>query len=256
MSRRRSASYLVAAVILPVLTLFLGRLAAPHLPDSLLALYLYAAVLEVLMIGAPAVLLMLRKKGAYQGLMSSPSLYTSGLVVLAAVSYVLAAVLISSVWLGVLELTAIRLPQESSLPAASNVWELAAALFSAALVPAFCEELLFRAVLLRFIKDKAGSGWAVFICGLSFSLLHFSFRGFAALAVFGLFLCALTLRYRNLWLSIIFHFLYNALVIVLQSLNSLPRAQTILLFTGIFIAVTYLLFKKRRQQYETDGHWL
>lgn len=208
------------------------------------------------MIGAPAILLMLRKKDSYLGMLTKPAPYATGLTALAAISYVLAVVLLTSVWLRMLEQTAIRLPAEASLPAASNVWELAAALFSAALIPAFCEELLFRGVLLRFLREKTGAGWAALICGFGFSLLHFSFRGFAALAVFGVFQAALVLRYRNLRLAILFHFLYNALVIVLQSMESLPRPQTVFLCTGIFIAAIYLLFIERRQQYGTDGHWV
>lgn len=256
MNRSRGAGYIVAAALCPAIVYVLGRMAAPYIPDTVISLFLYAGALELLLIGVPAVLLMLRKREAYWGMLARPASYPAGLVVLSSAAYVLAAVLVTAVWAALLQRLGIHLPLEAGLPPATGAGELAAALLCAALIPAVCEELLFRGVMLQYLERKAGKKWAVVICGIAFASLHFSFHGFAALAVIGLFLSALTLKYRNLWLAVIFHFLYNALVIVMQALGGMPSIQTVFLCAGVFAASLYLLFQRREVKNGTDGHRL
>ena len=245
MSRNRGAGYIAGAVLCPVLVFVLGRVLAPDIPQTVIGLFLYTGAVEIVLIGVPALLLMLRKRELYQGILTRPDIYTAGLVILSSAAYVLAAVLVTAVWSALLQRVGIGLPTEADLPPATGAGELAAALLCAAFIPAVCEELLFRGVMLQFIERKAGEKRAIIICGLAFALLHFSFHSFAALAVIGLFLSALTIRYRNLWLAVIFHFLYNALVIVMQSLGGMPSIQTVFLCAGVFTASLYLLFHKR-----------
>ena len=245
MSRNRGAGYIAGAVLCPVLVFVLGKVLAPNIPQTVIGLFLYTGVVEILLVGVPALLLMLRKRDAYSGILAWPDLYPTGLVILSSAAYVLAAVLVTAVWSALLQRLGIGLPKEADLPPATGAGELAAALLCAAFIPAVCEELLFRGVMLQFFERKAGKKRAVIICGLAFALLHFSFHSFAALAVIGLFLSALTIRYRNLWLAVIFHFLYNALVIVMQSLGGMPSIQTVFLCAGVFTASLYLLFHKR-----------
>ena len=245
LSRNRGAGYIAGAVLCPVLVFVLGRVLAPYIPQTVIGLFLYTGVVEILLIGIPALLLMLRKRDAYRGLLTRPDIYSAGLVILSSAAYVLAAVLVTAVWSALLLRLGIGLPTEADLPPATGAGELAAALLCAAFIPAVCEELLFRGVMLQFFEQKAGKKRAVIICGFAFALLHFSFHSFAALAVIGLFLSALTIWYRNLWLAVIFHFLYNALVIVLQSLGGMPSIQIVFLCAGVFTASLYLLFHKR-----------
>ena len=245
MSRNRGAGYIAGAVLCPVLVFVLGRVLAPYIPQTVIGLFLYTGAVEILLIGVPALLLMLRKRDAYRGLLVWPDVYSTGLVILSSAAYVLAAVLVTAIWSALLQRLGIGLPTEADLPPATSAGELAAALLCAAFIPAVCEELMFRGVMLQFLERKAGKKRAVIICGLAFALLHFSFHSFAALAVIGLFLSALTIRYRNLWLAVIFHFLYNALVIVLQSLGGMPSIQIVFLCAGVFTASLYLLFHKR-----------
>lgn len=236
---------MTAAVLSPLSGFIVARIRAPLWPDTTISLYMVTMLLELLMIGLPALLLMLRKKEEYRSLLLSPSLNVTGLVSLSSVSYVLTAVLITTFWVALLQWSGFQFPLEGGMPSVSGANELMIALFSAAVVPAISEELMFRGVLLRFLLKKFSEKWAVLICGISFSLLHFSFQGIASLAVFGIFLSVLTIRYHNLWLAIIFHFLYNSLVIIMQSFVRMPSAQTVFLCSGIFIATIYLLFYKR-----------
>lgn len=245
LSKRRSILYTVGAVLSPVLAFVLGRLTASLLPEGAAWLYLYAAGLEVLMIGVPAVLLILRKNREFFPSLIAPSPESLGLVMLAAVSYVLTVSLVSVIWMQLTVSLGIPLPTEPALPAANSAGELALALLCAAAVPAVCEELFFRGLLLHFLLRKLTVGWAAFLCGLAFSLLHFSLRGFPALLMFGFVQSLLVIRYKSLWLAVAFHFLYNAVVIVLESLGGHISVQTVFLSAGIFAASLYLLFRKR-----------
>lgn len=248
MSRLRSALPLIAAILSPLLGLLFGRLAAPLLGGGTTALYLFAGGLEALTLGLPALLLLLRKRTLYRPLLAPPPLETAGLVSLSAVSYVLTAVMVTLLWMGLTAGLGMLQTTPEGMPRAGDAAELAAALLCGALLPALCEEMLFRGVLLLSLERRMKAGLAVFLSALLFSLLHFSPRGFAALLVIGLFLGALVLRCRNLWLAVLFHFLYNATVIVMEALGGSPSPQTALLCAGIFLATTYLLFKRRRTE--------
>lgn len=247
MSKRRPVLRLGAAIVSALLGVWLAFRGASYLPEGTAWLYLYAGALEILMLGIPGLLFLLRQKGN-RALFSMPSVEATGMVVLSAAACVLTAVLISAFWVSLLRAMGISLPPEGAMPAAGNMGELAAALLGAALLPAVCEELLFRGVLLRFLLGKLPAVWAALVCALAFALLHLSWMGFAALLMIGLFLSLLVIRYRCLWLAMLFHFLYNALVIVMQSLGGSPSVRITLLSAGVFAACAYLLFEKREAE--------
>lgn len=83
-----------------------------------------------------------------------------------------------------------------------------------ALLPALCEEALFRGVLLRALAGVSGSA-AVLITSLAFGAFHYSLYKFAPTALLGLVLGALALRSGSLWTSVIAHALNNSVVVVL-----------------------------------------
>jgi len=82
---------------------------------------------------------------------------------------------------------------------------------------AVSEELFFRGALQQFIQEKFKSNhWPVWITALVFSLVHFQFYGFLPRLFLGALLGYLFLCTRNLWAPILFHFLNNATVILLN----------------------------------------
>ena len=103
---------------------------------------------------------------------------------------------------------------------------------------------MFRGHILTWLRGRMGDRLACIVCGLVFAVLHFSLQGFASLAVIGIFLSLLVVRYKGLWLSIVFHAVYNAVVILLNGLNAQPSMQMVMLSTGIFIALYYLLIRR------------
>lgn len=82
---------------------------------------------------------------------------------------------------------------------------------------AISEELFFRGALQQFIQEKFKKGHvAVWLTALVFSLVHFQFYGFLPRLFLGAILGYLFLYTKNLWAPILFHFLNNATVIILN----------------------------------------
>lgn len=88
------------------------------------------------------------------------------------------------------------------------------ALLVMALAPAIFEEVLFRGGLQQIL-----GGWikrplpAIIITSILFSAIHFSYFGFLPRMWLGLVLGLVFFYSRNIWLSILLHFLNNAMVV-------------------------------------------
>jgi membrane protease YdiL (CAAX protease family) len=84
------------------------------------------------------------------------------------------------------------------------------------LLPAICEETLFRGGLQNFLFRSTRNAWlAIIVVSIIFSLAHFSWYGFLFRLTLGIVLGCLYHYSGKLWLSILAHFLNNALVITI-----------------------------------------
>lgn len=84
-----------------------------------------------------------------------------------------------------------------------------------AILPAIGEELLFRGVLQTFVRHVTGKKHlAVWVVAFVFSAFHGQFYGFIPRFVLGAVLGYAFLLTGNLWLSIMMHFLNNALAVI------------------------------------------
>jgi len=84
------------------------------------------------------------------------------------------------------------------------------------------EELVFRAGLYRFCRQRLGRGWALVISGLCFGALHGNWAGFLPLALLG---TALALAYEatgDIRVPVIAHALFNLNTVVIV-LSGLPQ---------------------------------
>lgn len=251
LNRRHSRGFALAAIISLLLGAAMPCVLSAWFHEDLdlsnSAQYLMLAIQELLLIGFPALLLARRSQVTierFQTLWSKPGSYAVGLVSLAAVAFSLASVLLASLWYVLLESLGIHVPLEVSYIKPNNGAEYVLAFICAALIPAFSEEIMFRGHLLTWLRGKMGDRLACIVCGLVFAVLHFSLQGFASLAAIGLFLSLLVVRYKGLWLSILFHTIYNGVVILLNGLDAQPSIQMVMLSTGVFIALYYLLFRR------------
>lgn len=81
-------------------------------------------------------------------------------------------------------------------------------------LPALCEETFFRGGLQNFLTRGSGRPWfAIIVVSILFSLAHISFFGFFSRVFLGVILGAIFHYSGKLWLSILAHFLNNALAI-------------------------------------------
>lgn len=87
-------------------------------------------------------------------------------------------------------------------------------LFMSAILPAFCEEIFFRAVLQRIFIQISTRPWlGILITGCLFSLFHGLLLGFLPRAMLGVLLGMLYWYSGSLWPTIVAHFVHNALQI-------------------------------------------
>jgi len=81
-------------------------------------------------------------------------------------------------------------------------------------LPALCEETLFRGGLQNFMTRSTKMPWlSIIIVSILFSALHFSFYGFLSRLFLGVILGSLYHYSGRLWLSIIAHFINNAVAV-------------------------------------------
>ncbi len=106
--------------------------------------------------------------------------------------------------------------QVSAIISLKNAKDYILALIIMAFLPALCEEALFRGGLQNFLTRGINNAWvSIIIVSILFSLAHFSFYGFLSRFFLGVVLGALYHYSGKLWLSILAHFLNNALALTL-----------------------------------------
>jgi len=89
--------------------------------------------------------------------------------------------------------------------------------FVVALVPAICEELLFRGALARALRPRLGAAGAIAVSALMFGVFHLMPAQMLTTAVFGLVLGGVALATDSMLASALVHAANNAAVIVLSA---------------------------------------
>lgn len=93
-------------------------------------------------------------------------------------------------------------------------------LLTIAIVPAICEEWIFRGTLQKLFSEKLNIHLAVFFAATIFSFIHFEFSGFLPRIILGMFLGYLFYYSGSLWLSIFAHAVNNGAQVILMYLNN------------------------------------
>lgn len=100
---------------------------------------------------------------------------------------------------------------------------LAAALALFALLPAVCEELLFRGAILGLIERSLPRWAVVLVVGLLFGLLHLAIFRILPTGALGIVLTWAALRSGSLFVPVLMHLLNNGLVVGLGETGWLPE---------------------------------
>lgn len=111
-----------------------------------------------------------------------------------------------------------------------------------AILPAICEELVFRGVIFNGLRKNYSDGFAVVFSGLLFALMHGSISQFIYPFCMGMIFAIIVLRTGNVLCSMLVHMINNAFVIIFSFLET-NYAHSILLPTnvlGILLSVVFV----------------
>lgn len=93
-----------------------------------------------------------------------------------------------------------------------------------AVIPAICEELIFRGYALSGVRSGMGRWGAILIIGIAFGVYHQSVHRLVTTVALGMLFAALVLQSRSVWTSMLAHVMHNSILILsatLPELNSL-----------------------------------
>ena len=121
---------------------------------------------------------------------------------------------IISCWESLLQLINFNLSAELPI-ALDNIGNLFLLLFTTALIPAVCEEFLFRGVILNGLR-KYGVWTAVLVSATFFSLMHMNLQQIPYTFILGVIIGFVVYYTRNLGLGMLMHFANNALVLIIS----------------------------------------
>ena len=129
-----------------------------------------------------------------------------------------------------------------------------------AVLPAFCEELLFRGALMRFLLQCFyQKHLAIWFSAVLFSLFHAQFYGFVPRMILGVLLGYMVWYSGSIWPGIVIHFINNALATlasyfdwenssyrILQPDYTFPSA-VVILCAILTVCLVYIMYKKNKQ---------
>jgi len=138
-----------------------------------------------------------------------------GIVALFGINYFIGA---TNNFLGV-----IGYPVKEGLPLVNPTsWPLfLLAILVSAVIPAICEELLFRGVILNGLRSRFSDVGSVVLSGLMFALMHGNLQQFIYPFILGCIMGWIVLRTGSLVSSIIVHFVNNFLVVTLAFIQNM-----------------------------------
>ena len=195
---RRVLLHWIGALLLAALGFFGGNLWALALiraeKGTSLAIYGVNAVQQLFLFAAPALLILSARSARWMEVVAS---------------------LIAYLWAAWLQSVTGYTATADPLPVPQDVTQWIAALLAVAVIPALCEETLFRGLIQGALRRRLGKA-GILAAALIFAVLHFRWEALPALLAVGLVL-GLTYDRRGLWSSALLHALYNAVVLILSS---------------------------------------
>lgn len=128
-------------------------------------------------------------------------------------------------------------------------FNLSLAIFHIALVPAICEEILYRGFALRLLQRTKTIWFSILVTGIIFGLYHLRLSQFIPLATIGVFLGWITIRTGSIIPAVVAHFVNNASSVILVKMmpdspltSSVPEMPPIWLALLSIILVSALLY--------------
>jgi uncharacterized protein len=133
-------------------------------------------------------------------------------------------------------------------------FNIALALFHVAMVPAICEEILYRGFALNLLRRTKAAWTAILITGIIFGFYHLRLSQVIPLAMIGIFLGWITVKSGSLIPAMVAHFVNNAFSVLLVKFmpdsplaDSNPEMPPLYLAFGSIVLVYVVLYFIKRQ---------
>ena len=186
-----------------------------------LMLCLVSFFYQAVFLFAPPTRFCIERPGAALGLrLMKPPLVPAVLSILAAIVGVMFSDNLGTLWLLLIQALGGQLPQRLSASAGLS-WPIQ--LFFSALIPAICEEWMFRGAMLS-AWERRGRGYALTVSTLMFCSMHANLAGFPIYLITGFAMGIITLCSGSIVTAMIYHFTHNAMLIILSGTTS-PTAM-------------------------------
>lgn len=109
--------------------------------------------------------------------------------------------------------------------------------FLIAIIPAFCEEIFFRGILMKFTKTVFKKWWlSIGISALVFAAFHTTISEFVPIFIAGIILGYVYYLTSSLWMSILVHLIFNGLQAV-AGMSSSPQLDKSLEQPAVLITI-------------------
>ncbi|MGI6623006.1 MAG: CPBP family intramembrane metalloprotease [Clostridiaceae bacterium] len=113
------------------------------------------------------------------------------------------------------------------------------ALLLIAVLPAVCEELLFRGMIQKGL-ERLGAGWSILLSGILFGLFHFDFQRLAAQTIIGLLSAYVVYRTGSIFNGMILHFMNNGLLTLFSNFTAGSQVEGAKVITDPFATPEFL----------------
>src|SRR6185437_7479850 len=119
-----------------------------------------------------------------------------------------------------------RATQEAALVKISSFSRYLISMIIIGLLPAVFEEVCFRGGLQNILTRWFKGPWiAIILTAIIFSAVHFSYYGFFVRAALGVALGLVFYYSENIWLNILFHFLYNGVQVTALYVATMSQSK-------------------------------
>lgn len=207
-----SMSLLVVALFFPIWFFIQGFLSPKAGQDARGLLYATAWIMPALFVGVPALILLYWKINLRETFaLRFPPLRFLAAGVLIGISAWAPAHEINVLQQRILGTPEAVMRSAELLSETLRSMPLAHVLLILALIPAVCEELLFRGFLLKGIGPAVGKWWAILLSAAIFGVFHFFVFRFTVTAGLGIVLAYLCWQSRSIVPAMLAHVLHNGL---------------------------------------------
>lgn len=144
-----------------------------------------------------------------------------------------------------------------------NAWTMIRSVFLIAVIPAFCEELFFRGLLMKFTYSILKRWWiSILVSALIFAAFHTSVSEFVPILIAGIILGTVYYLTSSILMNVLLHLLFNGLQVI-AGMSSDPNMEQslaqqstlILLFAVATIIVGFCLFMLHRARTPLPYSW-